>query len=128
MPRTSCAATPCHDGLKPEPPMRRLVLTFALLAAFVAAPAVGQPADTYPSRPVRLVVGFAAGGPTDILARLIAEWLTQRLGQQVVVENRPGAGSNLAAEAVVNASPDGHTILIVATGNAINSTFYSKLS
>jgi tripartite-type tricarboxylate transporter receptor subunit TctC len=111
--------------------MRHLVvLSLALLAALSVAtiePAAAQSADTYPNRPVKLVVGFAAGGPTDLLARIIGQWLTDRLGQQFVVENRPGAGSNIATEAVVNAAPDGYTILIVATGNAINTSFYDKL-
>ena len=109
--------------------MRRLaVLSLALLAMFAAVERVAaQPVDTYPNRPVKLVVGFAAGGPTDLLARIIGQWLTDRLGQQFVVENRPGAGSNIATEAVVNAAPDGYTILIVATGNAINTSFYDKL-
>src|SRR5258708_5153972 len=71
-------------------------------------------AQTYPQRPVRIIVGLAAGGPTDILARLTAQWLSERLGQQFVVENRTGAGGNLATEAVVNAPADGHTLLLVA--------------
>jgi tripartite-type tricarboxylate transporter receptor subunit TctC len=79
-------------------------------------------------RPVRLIVGFAAGGSTDISARLIAQWLTERLGQVFVVENRPGAGSNIATEAVVNAPADGYTLLVGATANAINATLYDKLN
>jgi tripartite-type tricarboxylate transporter receptor subunit TctC len=77
---------------------------------------------------VRLISGFPAGGPNDIVARLIGQWLSQRLGQQFVVENRPGAGSNIATEAVVRAAPDGYTLLVVATPNAINATLYDKLS
>jgi tripartite-type tricarboxylate transporter receptor subunit TctC len=85
-------------------------------------------AQTYPSRPIRLIVGFAAGGPTDITARLIGQWLSERLGQQCVIENRPGAGSNIAAEAVVNAPADGYTLLILGATNAINATLYEKLN
>src|SRR6516164_2179062 len=84
---------------------------FLHLAGAVALPAVSRVAlsDTYPSRPVRLIVGFFAGGLTDILARLLAPWLSERLGQQFIVEDQPGAGTNLAAEAVVRAPPDGYT-------------------
>ena len=84
-------------------------------------------ADTYPSRPVHVIVGFAAGGPNDILARLIGQWLSERLGQPFVVENRPGAGSNIATEAVVRAPADGYTLLLVGSPNAINTTLYEKL-
>jgi tripartite-type tricarboxylate transporter receptor subunit TctC len=101
-----------------------------LAAGAAALPAVSRVAwaQVYPSRPVRIVVGFAAGGPTDILARLIGQWLSERLGQQFVVENRPGAGSNIATEAVVNAPADGHTLLLVAPANTINATLYEKLN
>jgi tripartite-type tricarboxylate transporter receptor subunit TctC len=85
-------------------------------------------AQTYPARPVRLVVGFAAGGGSDIVARLIGQQLSARLGQQFVVENRTGAAGNIAAEAVVNALPDGYTLLLATTGNAVNATLYDKLN
>ena len=77
---------------------------------------------------MRIIVGFAAGGPNDILARLIGQWLSERLGQQFVIENRPGAGSNIATEAVVRAPPDGYTLLLVGSPNAINATLYDKLN
>src|SRR5258706_14073443 len=83
--------------------------------------------QTYPSRPVHLIVGFAAGGGYDIVARLIGQWLSERLGQPFVIENRPGAGTNIATEAVVRAPPDGYTLLFIGSTNAINATFYSKL-
>jgi len=85
-------------------------------------------AQTYPTRPVRILVGAATGGPLDIVARLMGQWLSERLGQQFVIENRTGAGINLATEAVVRAPPDGYTMLLVATTNAINATLYDKLS
>jgi tripartite-type tricarboxylate transporter receptor subunit TctC len=85
-------------------------------------------AETYPSQPVRVIVGFAAGGPNDILARLIGQWLVKRLGHPFVIENRPGAGSNIATEAVVHAPPDGYTLLLVGSPNAINATLYDRLN
>ncbi len=84
-------------------------------------------ADTYPSRPGRIVVGFPPGTSSDICARLIGQWLTEKLGQQFVVENRPGAGTNIAAETVVQASPDGYTLLWITQTNAINATLYKSL-
>jgi tripartite-type tricarboxylate transporter receptor subunit TctC len=102
------------------------IITLAVLVAF-AGSAPGMAAETYPSRPVRLVVGFAAGGPTDVISRVMAQWLSDRLGQQFVVENKTGAGGNLATETVINARPDGYTVLVVATANAINTTLYPSL-
>jgi tripartite-type tricarboxylate transporter receptor subunit TctC len=105
---------------------RRFLNLAAGAAALAAAPRFAR-AQTYPSRPVHIVVGFAVGGPNDILARQIGEWLSARLGQPFVVDNRPGAGSNIATEAVVRAPADGHTLLLVGTPNAINATLYDKL-
>ena len=102
-----------------------------LAAGAVALPAVSRiaKAQAYPARPVRIIVGFPAGGTTDIAARLIAQWLTERFGQPVVVENRPGArAANLAAEAVVRSPPDGYTLLAVTSSNTVNATFFDKLS
>ena len=84
-------------------------------------------AQAYPTQPVRVVVGVAAGGSTDILARLMAQWLSERLGQQFFVENRPGGGTNVATEAVVNSPPDGYTLVFAATSSSINASLYSRL-
>jgi tripartite-type tricarboxylate transporter receptor subunit TctC len=101
-----------------------------LAAAAIVLPAVARiaRAQTYPTRPVRIVVGFPAGTSSDITARLIGQWLSERLNQQFIVENRPGAGTNIAAESVVNASSDGYSVLWVTQTNAINATVYSKLN
>jgi tripartite-type tricarboxylate transporter receptor subunit TctC len=85
-------------------------------------------AQTYPSRPVRLIVPFAPGGSSDILARLIGQWMTERLGQAFVVENRPGAGTNIGTEAGLHSPPDGYTLLMISTSTAINATLYPKLN
>jgi len=105
--------------------------TFLQLAAGTAAlPAVSRFAwaQAYPTRPVRIIFGFAAGGAGDITARLIGQWLSERFGQQFIVENRPGAGGNIGAEAVVRAPPDGYTLLLVGNSSAINATLYDKLN
>ena len=104
---------------------------FLYLAAGAAAlPAVTRiaGAQSYPTRPVHIIVGYAPGGATDIMARLVGQWLSERLGQQFVIENRPGAGSNIAAEAVVRAPADGYTLLLVGVSNAINATLYDRLN
>jgi tripartite-type tricarboxylate transporter receptor subunit TctC len=101
-----------------------------LVAGAAALPAVSRvaTAQAYPARPVRIVVGLTAGSASDIVARLVAQWLSERLGQQFIVENRPGAGTNIAAEAVVRSAPDGYTLLLAASPNAINIWLYEKLS
>jgi tripartite-type tricarboxylate transporter receptor subunit TctC len=81
----------------------------------------------YPTRPVHWVVGYPAGGTTDIIARLVGQWLSERLGQQFIIENKPGAGNNIGTQAVINAPPDGYTVLLVNPANAINATLYQKL-
>jgi tripartite-type tricarboxylate transporter receptor subunit TctC len=103
----------------------RLVVLGVCLALVGVGPSPA--AEPYPTRPVRLIVGFPAGGPTDIVARITAQSLSERLGQQVVVENRPGAGSNIATQAVITAPPDGYTLLLVSPPHAINATLYHKL-
>jgi tripartite-type tricarboxylate transporter receptor subunit TctC len=107
---------------------RRNLLRLAAGAAALPAFVTVARAETYPAHPVRLVVGFAAGSTTDILARLAAQWLTQRLGQQFAVENRPGASGNVAAEAVVKSAPDGYTLLMVPPAVAANAALYPHLN
>jgi tripartite-type tricarboxylate transporter receptor subunit TctC len=107
---------------------RRTILSLtAGIAALPAVPRIAR-AQAYPTRSVLLLVGYAPGGPTDICARLISQWLSNRLGQQFVVENRSGAGSNIATEAAVQAAPDGYTLLLVTSSNAINATLYRNLN
>ncbi|HEY6994493.1 MAG TPA: tripartite tricarboxylate transporter substrate binding protein [Xanthobacteraceae bacterium] len=107
-------------------PRRRFL---RLAAGAAALPALGRRAraQSYPARPVRIVVGYPAGGSTDLVARIIGARLSERLGQSFVIENKPGAGTNLAAQAVVAAAPDGYTLLFVATTNAINASFHKTL-
>jgi tripartite-type tricarboxylate transporter receptor subunit TctC len=109
-------------------PHRRQFLHLATGAAALPAVSRVASAQTYPTKPVRIVVGFAPGGATDIFARLIGQWLSEKLGQQFVIDNRPGAGTNLGTEAAVNAPADGYTLLLATTAGAINATLYQKLN
>jgi tripartite-type tricarboxylate transporter receptor subunit TctC len=109
-------------------PHRRQFLHLAAGAAALPAASSIARAQAYPTRPVRIVVGFAPGGGADIFARVIGQWLSERLGQQFIVENRTGAATNIAAETVVRAPPDGYTLLLVHTTNACNSALYEKLN
>jgi tripartite-type tricarboxylate transporter receptor subunit TctC len=108
-------------------PRRQFLRLAAGAAALPLAPHATR-AQAYPARPVRIIVPFAPGGSTDITARLIGQWLSERIGQQFVIENRPGAGSNVGTEVVVNAPPDGYTLLLVGASSAINATLYEKLN
>jgi tripartite-type tricarboxylate transporter receptor subunit TctC len=109
-------------------PHRRQLLHLAAGAAALPVLSGIARAEAYPTRPVRIMVGFAAGGGYDIVARLIGQWLSERFGQPFVIENRPGAATNIATQTVVNAPPDGYTLLLVGPTNAINVTLYQKLS
>ena len=106
--------------------MRRREFLGALGGAVVCP--LAARAQAYPSRPVRWLIGFSPGGTTDIVSRIVAQWLAEQLGQPFIVESRPGAASNLAAEAAVRAAPDGYTVLLAGAPNAINASLYSKLS
>jgi tripartite-type tricarboxylate transporter receptor subunit TctC len=133
---SSWAAEPCNpyrvcgrhatvDAMKLS--RRRLSFLAATAAALPTAAGIAW-AQAYPSRPVRWLVGYAPGGGNDIVARLMGQWFSERLGQPFVIENRPGAATNMAAEAVVHAAPDGYTLLLVGQPNAINATLYDALS
>ena len=106
---------------------RQFLKLAAVVAAAAAVPQFASALD-YPTRPVRIIAGFAAGGGVDVTARLIGQWLTDRLGQSFVIENRPGAGGNIGTEAVVNAAPDGYTLLLATVPNAVNASLYEKLN
>src|SRR3954451_2728368 len=108
--------------------LRRQLLKLAASAA--ALPVAGRlaHAQAWPSRPLHIVIGYPAGGSTDLIARIIGNWLSQRLGQPVIIENKPGAATNLAAQTVVSAPPDGYTLLFAVASNAINASLYQNLS
>jgi tripartite-type tricarboxylate transporter receptor subunit TctC len=108
-------------------PRRQFLRIAAAAAALPAASRITR-AQNYPTRPVRVIVAAAAGGPTDLIARLMGQWLSNRFGQQFIIENRPGGSNNIGTEAVVRAPPDGHTLLLVNAVNAINASLFEKLS
>jgi tripartite-type tricarboxylate transporter receptor subunit TctC len=109
-------------------PRRQLLRLAAGAAALPAASRIAHTQTAYPTRPVRIIVPFPAGGTNDIVARLISQWLSERLGQQFIIENRPGAGTNIGTEVAVRASPDGYTLLLIGPPGAINATLYEKLN
>jgi tripartite-type tricarboxylate transporter receptor subunit TctC len=113
--------------MRTRPSRRRFLRAAAAAATLPALPRLAR-AAAYPTRPVRIICGFAAGGAPDILARLIGQWLSERLGQSFIVEDRTGAGGNIATETVVQAAPDGHTLLLTSMGNAVNASLYEKLN
>ena len=108
-------------------PRRQFLHLAAGAAALPFAPHIAR-AQTYPSRPVRIVAAAGAGGSIDILARLFGQWLSERLGQPFIIENRPGGASNIGTEAVATARPDGYTLLLAGASNAVNATLYDKLN
>src|SRR5262249_2949149 len=116
-----------EGGIEMKLPRRQFLHLAAGAAVLPALPDIAR-AQAYPTRPVRIIVGFAAGGGVDIAARLIGQWLSERLSQQFIVENRPGAGTNIATETVARAPADGYTLLLVNPANAVNATLYDKLN
>jgi tripartite-type tricarboxylate transporter receptor subunit TctC len=121
-----CTGKPLWEAAMKLPHRRKFLHLAAGAAALPALSRVAR-AQAYPTRPVRILVGFAAGSGADVIARLIGQWLSERLNQQFIVDNRPGAGTNIATEAVVRSPPDGYTLLQVTVVNAINATLYDKL-
>src|SRR5207237_3289942 len=107
---------------------RRQFLRLAAGAAALPVASRRTHAQAYPSRPVRLVIGYTPGGSADLTARLMGQWLSERLGQSFVIEHRPGGGANIATEAALRAPPDGYTLLVAAPVNAVNATLYEKLN
>jgi tripartite-type tricarboxylate transporter receptor subunit TctC len=107
---------------------RREVLNLAVGVAALPAFSRAARAQNYPTRPVRIIVGFPAGGASDITARMLGQWLSERLGQQFIIENRPGAGTNIGTEAVAKSPPDGYTLLLVSVANTVNATLYDRLN
>src|SRR3954466_5025598 len=106
---------------------RRFLKSAAVLTGALALPHVAR-AQGYPNRTVRMIIGYTPGGSADITARLITQWLSERTGQSFIVESRPGGGTNIATEAVINSTPDGYTLLLVAPANAINASLYTKMN
>src|SRR5215813_6896944 len=115
------------DEKPPDPVGRRQFLQLAVGAAALPVATRFALAQGYPSRPVHLIHGFTPGGGADFVARVTAQWLSERLGQSIIVESKPGAGTNIAVQSVVTAPPDGYTLLIVASTNAVNASSYDKL-
>src|SRR4051795_5825937 len=107
---------------------RRRFLQLAASAAVLPSLPTTASAQAYPTRPIRLIIGYTPGGSADLTARLMGQWLSERLGQSFVIENRPGGGTNIATEAALRAAPDGYSLLLVAPANAINATLYDKLN
>jgi hypothetical protein len=125
-PRSRRAPAPiCERGRPMKRPRRKFLRLAAGAAALPTISRIGW-TQAYPSRPVRLLTGFAAAGGSDVVARLIGQWLSERLGQSFIIENRPGAGGNIGTESVVRAPPDGYTLLLVTFANVVNASLYKK--